>query len=121
MARGDLAAAERSFRAAIYSATAGYTVANGDLARVLIRLGRPHEAAAILAPALRGKLDASNYYITHTELYALLAQAWDAAGVPDSAATYYGMVARAWSAGDPLFRVRADSARVRAAALKGAS
>jgi DNA-binding SARP family transcriptional activator len=118
MARNDLAGAERNFRAAMYSATAGYTAANVDLARVLIRLGRPRDAVAVLAPALRGKLDASNYYVTHTELYALLAQAWDSAGVPDSAATYYDKVARAWSAADPVFRTRADSARARTVALK---
>ena len=121
MARNDLAGAENSFRAAMYSATSGYTAANSDLARILIRLGRPREAVAILTPALRGKLDASNYYVTHTELYALLAQAWDAAGAPDSAAAYYGMVARAWSAGDLPYRARADSARARAAARKNAS
>jgi tetratricopeptide (TPR) repeat protein len=118
-ARGDLAGAERSFRAAMYSVSAGYTSANAELARVLLQRGRPRVAVAVLTPALRGKLDASNFYITHTELHELLGQAWDAAGVGDSAATHYAMVARAWSAGDPPFRARAESARARAAALTG--
>jgi hypothetical protein len=52
LARDNLAGAERNFRAAMYSATAGYTCANSDLARVLIRLGRPREAVAAVAPAL---------------------------------------------------------------------
>lgn len=117
VARGDLAGAERSFRAAMYSPTAGFTGVNLDLARVLLQLGRPREAVAVLAPALRGKLDASNYYVTHTETRELLAKAWDAAGVPDSAVTHFAWVARAWSAGDAPYRARAESARARAAAL----
>ena len=118
LARNDLPGAEKNFRAAICSPTAGYTSANSDLGRVLLRLGRPREAVAVVAPALRGKLDASNFYVTHTELHEILAQAWDAAGVADSAATHYAIVAHAWSGGDPTFRARADSARARAAALK---
>lgn len=76
------------------------------------------DAIAVLSPALRGKLDASNFYVTHTELHELLGQAWEAAGVRDSAVVHYTLVARAWSAGDPPYRARADNARARAAALK---
>ena len=68
--------------------------------------------------SLCGKLDASNFYVTHTELHEVLAKAWDAAGVTDSAARHYAIVANAWASGDPIFRARADSARARAAALK---
>ncbi len=117
-ARGDLPGAERSFRAAMYSPTAGYTATNAELARVLLRLGRPRDAVAVLAPALRGKLDASNFYVTHTELHELLGQAWEAAGVRDSAVVHYGWVARAWSAGDAPYRARADTARAHAATLR---
>lgn len=117
-ARGDLRGAERSFRAAMYSPTAGYTATNSELARVLLDLGRPREAVAVLSPALRGKLDASNFYVTHTALHELLGQAWEAAGVRDSAVAHYTFVARAWAASDPPYRARADSARARAAALR---
>jgi len=118
LARQDLPGAEKHFRAAIWSPTAGYTSTNSELGRLLLRLGRPREAVAVVTPALRGKLDASNFYVTHTELHEILAHAWDAAGVADSAATHYTLVAHAWGGGDPIFRARADSARARAAALK---
>jgi len=65
----------------------------------------------VLDPALHGKLDASNYHVTHTELHALLAQAWDAAGRADSAAAHHAWVARAWERGDPQFAARAAEAR----------
>jgi tetratricopeptide (TPR) repeat protein len=118
VARNDLPAAESAFRNAIWSTTIGYTRANADLARVLLRLGKPREAVAVLQPALRGKLDASNYYVTHTELHDLLGRAWDAVGVPDSAAAHLELVARAWANGDPPFRQRAAVASARVRALR---
>ncbi|HSQ29771.1 MAG TPA: hypothetical protein VLN49_07975 [Gemmatimonadaceae bacterium] len=51
--------------------------------------GDDARAIAVLQPALRGPLDASNLYVTCTELHELLAQAWDAAGARDSAAAHY--------------------------------
>ncbi len=75
LARGRPAEAEAEFRQAIYSPTGGYTRTNLELGRTLLGLGRPQEAIAILAPALRGALEASNLYVTHTELHELLAQA----------------------------------------------
>jgi len=110
-ARKDLVGAEAAFRAAMFSWPAGYTATNYDLAVVLLELDRPREAIAVLQPALRGKVDASNFYVTHTETHALLAQAWDAAGRPDSAAVHHAWVARAWENGDAPYRERAALAR----------
>jgi tetratricopeptide (TPR) repeat protein len=114
LARGEREAAAAAFRRAIYSPTIGYTRTNLELARVLVALGRPRDAATVLAPALRGDLQASNYYVTHAELHEALAEALEAAGDADSARVHYAWVARAWSRGDPEFRERAERARVRA-------
>jgi tetratricopeptide (TPR) repeat protein len=116
-ARHDDPEAITEFQSAIYSRSGGYTRTNLELARVFMRDSRPRDAVAILQPALRGSLDASNLYVNRTELHERLAQAWDAAGVKDSAAAHYAIVARAWAAGDPPFRARADSARRRLASL----
>jgi len=111
LARNDLVGAEAAFRSAIFSWPAGYTRMNYDLALVLLRLGRPRDAIAVLQPALRGKVDASNYYVTHTQVHALLAQAWDALGRPDSAAAHHAWVARAWEHGDAQYAQQAEAAR----------
>jgi predicted Zn-dependent protease len=116
LARNDLPGAEAAFRSSVYSWPTGFTRVNCDLALVLLRLGRPRDAIAVLQPALRGKVDASNFYVTHTEVHALLAQAWDAAGRADSATVHHAWVARAWERGDPPFRERAATARQRAIA-----
>jgi len=116
-ARHDDAGAIAEFQRAVYSLSGGYTRTNYALARLLLRNSRPREAVAVLQPALRGSIDGSNIYLNRTELHELLAQAWDAAGTKDSAAAHYAVVARAWSAGDPPFRARADSARRRLASL----
>lgn len=92
---------------------------NNELAKLLLRLGRPREAVAVLQPALHGKLDASNFCITHTELHETLGEAWAAAGRADSAATHVAFVARAWSGGDPRFRAKATASRARAASMAG--
>ena len=112
-ARGDLTGAAAAFRQSIYSVPAGYTRENYDLARTLLLLRQPREAVAILQPVMRGKLDASNFYVTQTEVHELLAQAWEAAGNPDSASVHYAWVARAWEHGDPAYAKRAADARRR--------
>jgi len=116
-ARRDDAAAIAEFQAAIYSLTGGYTRTNYELARVFLRNNRPRDAIAVLQPAFRGPLDASNLYLNRTELHELLADAWTAAHRPDSAAAHYSIVARVWASGDPAFKLRADSARRKLAAL----
>ena len=76
-----------------------------------MRQDRAREAAAVVAPALRGEVDASNLYVTRTELHELLAQAYDRAGIRDSAAVHYRAVVRAWANADEAFHVRRDVAQ----------
>jgi DNA-binding SARP family transcriptional activator len=116
-ARGDDAAAASELESAIYSTTLGFTRANYELGRVFMRLRRPRDAARVVGPALRGPVESSNLYVNRVQLHELLAQAWDAAGARDSAIAHYGVVARAWSNGDPPFKARADRCRDRAAEL----
>ncbi|HEU4787139.1 MAG TPA: BTAD domain-containing putative transcriptional regulator [Gemmatimonadaceae bacterium] len=98
--------AVREFRLAMHSPNLGFTRVNYELARALLRLGRPSEAVAALQSSLRGDVDASNLYITRTELHELLAQAFDAAGRSDSAAVHYRTVLKAWKRADPEFHAR---------------
>ena len=78
-----------------------------------MRLGRPAEAVAVLQPARRGEVDASNLYITRTELHEALAQAFDALGRSDSATVHYRAVVKAWEKADAPFRDRLEGARRR--------
>jgi tetratricopeptide (TPR) repeat protein len=114
MARGQPARAAVELRGAIYSPTDGYTRTNLELGRVLLALGKPHEAVAILQPALRGPVDASNLYVTRTEIHELLAHAFAAAGQRDSATTHYRKVAGAWRDADRAFRARSAAAAKKA-------
>jgi DNA-binding SARP family transcriptional activator/TolB-like protein len=112
-ARGNNADAAREFRDAVYSPTAGFTRTNVELARALVAQGKTREAIDALRSALHGPLDASNFYVTHTELHEMLARAWEAAGNADSAAAHYAYVARAWSKADAPFAARAAAARAK--------
>jgi DNA-binding SARP family transcriptional activator/tetratricopeptide (TPR) repeat protein len=94
-ARGDDERAAAAFRRAIFSSTGGHTRTNLELARTLLRLGRPAEAIPILQAAFRGPLEASNMYVTHTDLHEALARAFAMAGHSDSAASHYCWVRRA--------------------------
>lgn len=115
--RGRDADAIEEFRAAVYSLTDGYTRTSYELARAYVRSGRPRDALTVLRPALHAALDGSALYVNRTELHELLAKAWEDAGVRDSAAANYALVARVWSAGDSPFKARAENARQRAASL----
>lgn len=119
LARKDDATAARWFRAAINSPVFGYTRSNYELAGVELRLGRPAEAVATLEAALRAGLTGSNLYITRTELRERLAQAFEAAGQPDSAAAQYAQVTEAWVRADPILAERVAAARLKASALRG--
>jgi tetratricopeptide (TPR) repeat protein len=103
--------AAREFQAAIHSPTMGFTRVNYELARCLIQLGRPRDAIATLQPALRGDIDAGALYITHTELHEVLAQAFDRAQMPDSAAVHYRAVVKAWARADREFWPRRETAQ----------
>jgi DNA-binding SARP family transcriptional activator/tetratricopeptide (TPR) repeat protein/TolB-like protein len=98
--------AARELSAAIHSPSLGFTRVNYELAKVLLRLRRPAEAVAVLQPALRGEIDASNLYVTRTDLHELLAQSFAAANQPDSAAAHYRAVVEAWRNADPPFQTR---------------
>jgi thioredoxin-like negative regulator of GroEL len=86
---------------------------NYELARALLRVGRPTEAVATLQSSLRGEVDASNLYITRTDLHELLADAFYAAGQTDSAAAHYRAVATAWRRADPMYHARRARALAR--------
>jgi len=119
-ARGRDDEAEAEFRQAIYSVNMGYTRTNFELGKLYLRQKRPRDAIAILQPSLRGSLEASNLYITRTELHELLAQAWEASGGPgarDSATTHWAQVSSAWRNADPAFIPRLRQAEAHLAAL----
>ena len=103
-----------AFRRSLYSLTDGYTRTNLEMARSLMALRRYPEAIAILQPALRGGVDGSNTYVTHTELHETIAQVFDATGQRDSAALHYAAVERAWRHADPQFSERYHIAKSRA-------
>ncbi len=109
------AEAVESFRRSLFSTTDGYTRINLEIARSLMIERRHAEAIAILQPALRGGVDGSNTYVTHTELREMLAHAFHATGRADSAAVHYAAVAHAWRRADPVFRERLALAQSRAA------
>lgn len=106
VARGDDRQAAAAFGRALESRTFGYTRISLELARVLMRQGRAREAAELLEAALRGSLEASNLYVTRTELHELLARAWTAAGEPGRAAPHLRAVDDAWAAADPPYAAR---------------
>ncbi len=116
-ARGDDDDAAAEFRAAMVSKSQGYTRTNFQLAKVLLRLGRPDEAVAQLLPVFEAPIDASNYYLNRTDVYALLGQADQAAGHREQAIHYDEAAVRAWRHADPLFRARRDSVLARLRAL----
>jgi DNA-binding SARP family transcriptional activator/predicted Zn-dependent protease len=110
-ARHDWAGAESEFRLAISSPNLGFTRINFELARTLVAQNRPREAIPILQSALRGGLEASNYYVTHPELHEALGRAFALTGQPDSARVHRAVVSAAWSSGDAPYRARAADAR----------
>ncbi|MFN8653301.1 MAG: BTAD domain-containing putative transcriptional regulator [Gemmatimonadales bacterium] len=118
-ARGDLEDAVREYRQAIFSTTTGYTRTNLELGRVLLRLGRPREAAELAEAALRGAFESTGTYATQTELAELAAAGWDGAGKKDSALVRYRQVASNWAHADAVFGPRVERARLRIAALSG--
>ena len=90
-----------------------------QIARSLLRLGRAREAATMLSRLIRARFMSITSVSTHTELHELSAQAWDAAGEPDSALVHYRAVAQSWRRADPFLRDRFETARARLAALQG--
>jgi DNA-binding SARP family transcriptional activator/tetratricopeptide (TPR) repeat protein len=118
-ARGNLEGAAGEYRQAMFSATLGYTRTNLNLGRVLLRLGRPGEAAELAESALRGAYESTGTYVTMTELAELAAIGWDEAGVKARAIARYQQVLANWAHADPQFQPRIERARLRLAALSG--
>jgi tetratricopeptide (TPR) repeat protein len=108
---GRHAEAVEAFRRSLFSPTEGYTRINLEMARSLLVLGREREAVTILQPALRGGVDGSNTYVTHTELHEALAHAFDQGKRPACAAAHSAAVERAWRSADPLLAHRYRLAR----------
>ena len=104
-ARGA-AGAQNELRAAIFSPSQGYTRVNVELAKLQLARGQHEEAVALLRAALHGPLEASNLYVTHTELHALLARAFSGMGTADSAAVHRAFVSRALARADAIGRAR---------------
>jgi DNA-binding SARP family transcriptional activator len=117
LAQRRLAEAAEEFQRAEFSATGGFSRNNLELARVLLRLGRPAAAVPPLQAALRGPEEASGLYCTFTELHEALGQAFAAAGLRDSAAAHYRWVLAAWAHADPAFAARRAAVAARLAAL----
>jgi tetratricopeptide (TPR) repeat protein len=112
--QGRDADAVDAFRRSVFSLTDGYTRTNLEMARSLMMLRRYPEAIAILQPALRGGVDGSNTYVTHTELHEALARAFEQAGIADSATAHYSAVEAAWRGADPVLQPRYQLARLKA-------
>ncbi len=113
---GKHAEAVEEFQRSLFSLTDGLTLTNLMMARSLIALGRGREAIAVLRPAIRGGVDGSNTYVTRTELHEALAQAFEQAGIRDSAVAHYRAVEQAWRHADPQFQARYRRAKASAAA-----
>jgi tetratricopeptide (TPR) repeat protein len=118
-ARGHPDDAEREFRRALVSPIDGYSRVNLELGKLLIAAGRPRDAIAVLQAPLHGSLEASNYYLTQTDLHAILGDAFDRAGETDSALVHYRQVISAWRNADPQFRPRIAALQQRVRALGG--
>ncbi len=119
-ARGRTADAEREFRRAFVAPIEGYSRVNLELGKALLAEGRPRDAIPVLRAPLRGPIEASNYYLTYTDLHAVLGEAFERAAEPDSALVHYQRVLSAWRSADPEFRPRIEAIQRRVAALKQA-
>jgi hypothetical protein len=51
-------------------------------------------------------VDGSNTYVSRTELHEALAEAFEQAGLQDSARAHWGAVESAWRRADPQFQER---------------
>jgi DNA-binding SARP family transcriptional activator len=116
-ARGRAVDAEHELEQAYIEPTEGYSRVNLALGQVLIADGRAREAIAVLSAPLHGPIEASNYYLTYTDLHAALGEAFDRANEPDSALAHYRQVLAAWHAADAELRPRLDSILQRVGAL----
>ncbi|MGH7647082.1 MAG: hypothetical protein ACREND_03115, partial [Gemmatimonadaceae bacterium] len=117
-ARGQLGSAEREYRAALVTPMEGYSRVNLELGKTLVAEHRPRDAVPILEAPLHGTVESSDYYLTTTQLHAMIGLAFDRAGQPDSAIAHYEWALTAWRAADPSLRPQADAIARRVRALR---
>jgi len=101
-ARGDWEGARNAFAASVWSPTENLAAAR--LGRAALRSGRPREAIQVLQAYLRGPLDAANQYVPRWEVHQLLADAYAALGLSDSARVHAQWVRRALARAEPTYR-----------------
>jgi tetratricopeptide (TPR) repeat protein len=114
-ARGRSDSAVREFEAAMYSSSDGSAETSLQLARALVRAGRPREAIHVLRAALHNFMDRAGFSTPRTEIQDALWQAYMAANERDSASVYARRVVNAWQHADAIFRDRVERARHAAA------
>ena len=95
LARGDTARAAAAFAAGQWSRTHAWIRTSVRLAEAQLALDRAADAVATLQSCQRQPLESGGLYATRTEVHALLARAFEAAGQPDSAAVHWNWVKRA--------------------------
>lgn len=117
-ARGRHDSAVAAFRRAQFSPTYGYNRVNLELARALVRAGRPGEAVPVLRSALRTGVSSTGMYTTAPALHRMLGNAWLAAGRPDSAATHFRRTLGARRNADPQFATEVAYLRSQLARLE---
>ena len=113
-ARGRPEDAIAAFRSAVVSRNLGYIRIPYELSGVLLAAGRAKEAVPVLQAGLRSGFEGVSLFLTHTELDYRLAQAFEVAGQPDSAAVHYRRAASAWEHADAGFTTRQRDAAGRA-------
>jgi len=111
MARGDDVKALAEFRESVWSYTGGYTQTDLLMARVLMRLGQPREAARVCGSGLHAEMAASAQYVTRGEFHECAGRAWLAAGEKDSARYHLRVAVAQWAGAEPSFAARRDSLR----------
>ena len=95
LARNDFEEARRSLESARWSPTGTYARTNLTLATILLRQGRTTEALRLLEQASHGSMESVHLYGTRRDIHRLFAQAYRAAGRPDSAVVHERWLARA--------------------------
>ncbi|HEV2147637.1 MAG TPA: tetratricopeptide repeat protein, partial [Longimicrobiaceae bacterium] len=118
-ARGQHDSAIAAFQRAQFSPIYGYNRVNLELARALVRAGRPAEAIPVLRNGLRTGVQATGMYTTMPVLHRALGEAWMAAGRPDSAAAHFRWTLAAHRNADPQFATEMAHLRNRLARLEG--
>lgn len=109
-ARGRDDEALDALRSSVWSWSGGFTRIQFEMARILLRQGRPADAIPVIRSGLRSGLDAGGLYLSRTELHELMAKAFVEANQPDSARPHFQMVVDAWTQADPVLQPRRAAA-----------